>query len=153
MGIHEASLGSSKHVSYLHSITNSCGWPDIFPTVLLAPSQRASRRTRSRSLTINTVKWSTSWWTRLLFQLVVSILCAPLIPGFISDKIIDCCLVGFCCLPKHKLKIDCIFGICSINQRGQPSAVDSCPFEDFNRKTNYVAGAIYVHPADIYFWF
>ncbi|KEQ83393.1 hypothetical protein M438DRAFT_32109 [Aureobasidium pullulans EXF-150] len=101
MGIHEASLGSSKHVSYLHSITSSCGWPDIFPTVLLAPSQRASRWMRSRSLIINTVKWSKFWWTRLLFQLVVSILCAPMIPGFISDKIIDCCLVGFRCLPKN----------------------------------------------------
>ncbi|TIA51576.1 hypothetical protein D6C77_08814 [Aureobasidium pullulans] len=53
MGIHEASLGSSKHVSYLHSITSSCGWPDIFPTVLLAPSQRASRRMRSRRHLVN----------------------------------------------------------------------------------------------------
>lgn len=138
MGIHEASLGSSKHVSYLHSITSSCGWPDIFPTVLLAPSQRVFRRMRSRSLIINTVKWSTSWWTRLLFQLVVSILCAPMIPGSISDKSSTAALSVFVVFQEHDY------------QRRQPFAVDSFSSKDFGMgsKTNYVAKAIHIHPAD-----
>lgn len=54
-------------------------------------------------------------WTRLLFRLVVSILCAPIMSGYIPHEIFDCYLVGFCRFTKHELEVDCTFDICPIN--------------------------------------